>query len=179
MPEQVFNPSGLCMCGCGKSTNLATRTRPERGETKGQHYRYLSGHGRRQDLWKVEDRSYTTPCLIWQGNKVKGGYGRINVGGTMFLVHIYVYLLNVGPIPAGLDLDHLCRQRDCGQWDHLEAVTRQVNVQRSATRHVPLESVPTIQSSKEAVTVLAKRYEVAPATIRRIQRGITFNNIHP
>jgi hypothetical protein len=44
--------------------------------------------------------------------------------------HRLVYELLKGPIPAGLQLDHLCRVRACINPDHLEAVTCKQNIQR-------------------------------------------------
>jgi HNH endonuclease len=38
------NPSGLCMCGCGAKTSLATQDDPRNGINKGQHRRYLKSH---------------------------------------------------------------------------------------------------------------------------------------
>ena len=38
-----------------------------------------------------------------------------------------------GPIPDGLQLDHLCRNRKCVRPDHLDAVTGRENVLRGAT----------------------------------------------
>lgn len=46
------------------------------------------------------------------------------------VTHRITYLFYVGPIPDGLELDHLCRVRACCNPDHLEAVTRLVNVRR-------------------------------------------------
>lgn len=45
----------------------------------------------------------------------------------MLRVHRVVYELLVGPIPEGLQLDHLCRNRVCGNPDHLEPVTNREN----------------------------------------------------
>lgn len=45
-------------------------------------------------------------------------------------MHRVVYELVVGPIPDGMQLDHLCRQRACCNPDHLEPVTCLVNVRR-------------------------------------------------
>lgn len=36
-----------CHCGCGAITPLVTRTRPHLGTVKGQHVRFVKGHGRR------------------------------------------------------------------------------------------------------------------------------------
>lgn len=72
-------------------------------------------------------------CWKWQGALNGCGYGVIGLGRRGMgngLVHRIVYQLCVGPIPEGHDLDHLCRNRACCNPDHLEPVTRQVNVDR-------------------------------------------------
>lgn len=75
-----------------------------------------------------------TGCLVWLGHTHANGYGRIRVGygadRVMQPAHRAVYEMCVGPIPPGLDLDHLCRVRHCVNPDHLEPVTRGENVQR-------------------------------------------------
>lgn len=48
----------------------------------------------------------------------------------MRVAHRVVWEILVGPIPEGLDLDHLCRNRKCVNPDHLEPTTRQVNLRR-------------------------------------------------
>lgn len=61
-------------------------------------------------------------CWTWTGSTIRG-YGRMiwNSKGTM--THRITYELAYGPIPDGLVLDHLCRNRACCRPDHLEAVT--------------------------------------------------------
>lgn len=75
-------------------------------------------------------------CLEWGGHTYNG-YGRIGVGSrsdgsnrNAVAVHRVAYEILVGPVPADLDLDHLCRNRACWRPDHLEPVTRKENVQR-------------------------------------------------
>jgi hypothetical protein len=46
------------------------------------------------------------------------------------MVHRWVYEQLVGPIPAGLVLDHLCRNPACVRPMHLEPVTQQENILR-------------------------------------------------
>lgn len=48
----------------------------------------------------------------------------------MARVHVLVWESVNGPVPPGLELDHLCRQRDCHEPSHLEAVPRRVNILR-------------------------------------------------
>jgi hypothetical protein len=69
-------------------------------------------------------------CWVWTGEKVQGGYGRFSIGGRKFLSHRVAYMARVGPIPTGLDLDHLCRNRACANPAHLEPVTRSENMKR-------------------------------------------------
>jgi hypothetical protein len=69
-------------------------------------------------------------CWIWTGGTARG-YGRFWAGqGKKALAHRYAYELIVGPIPDGLELDHLCRVVLCINPSHLEPVTHQVNQQR-------------------------------------------------
>lgn len=75
------------------------------------------------------------PCWIWTAATDTKGYGKFFVGkieGKTKLRQAYrvAYELEVGPIPEGLDLDHLCRVRLCVNPLHLEPVTHRTNVLR-------------------------------------------------
>jgi hypothetical protein len=69
-------------------------------------------------------------CWSWTAWRDKHGYGRVSVGSVRKLAHRVVYELCVGPIPGGLELDHLCRNRACINPDHLEPVTHHENLMR-------------------------------------------------
>jgi hypothetical protein len=69
-------------------------------------------------------------CWHWTGSKNNDGYGQVHIGRKTLLAHRLSYESFVGPVPAGLQLDHLCRNRACINPAHLEAVTGSVNVQR-------------------------------------------------
>lgn len=76
--------------------------------------------------------AYTaTPDGCWQWSRpLDNGYGRFWLAGRTRLAHAVSYELHVGPIPAGLHIDHLCRNRGCVNPVHLEPVTPGTNVLR-------------------------------------------------
>jgi len=71
----------------------------------------------------------TNTCWIWTGASDKG-YGRLKINGKSIGAHRISYELHKGIIPEGLQIDHLCRNRICVNYDHLEAVTLRENIQR-------------------------------------------------
>lgn len=66
---------------------------------------------RRGDFWEYVDKT-AGGCWLWTGN-VNHGYGRVRRGTHTAYAHRMAYELLVGPIPDGLELDHLCRVRHC------------------------------------------------------------------
>lgn len=81
----------------------------------------------------IEDRGYATPCWISNRAKNGGGYTKIGIDGRTEMTHRAAYTAFVGPIPAGLVIDHLCRERTCCNPEHLEAVTHRENLVRGET----------------------------------------------
>lgn len=69
-------------------------------------------------------------CWLWRGCVSSNGYGIVNRNKKNILVHRYSYSHYKGPIPEGLVIDHLCRNKLCVNPDHLEAVTIGENVLR-------------------------------------------------
>ena len=74
----------------------------------------------------------TAHCWNWSGATSQKGYGRLYLGPPQLMVqaHRFAYERLVGPIPAGLTIDHLCRNRACVKPQHLEPVTSQTNILR-------------------------------------------------
>lgn len=69
-------------------------------------------------------------CWPWYAFIDPQGYGR---HGRTSMAHRVVYEALVGPIPEGLQLDHLCRNRSCVNPAHLEPVTMHENIVRGAS----------------------------------------------
>ena len=74
-------------------------------------------------------------CWDWIGCKDRGGYSGIRFGPNRNRsAHVHMYEKMVGPIPGGMQLDHLCRNRVCVNPAHLEPVTPRDNVLRSTAQ---------------------------------------------
>ena len=71
-------------------------------------------------------------CWLWTAGKNEKGYGTFSLDGEKRKAHRVAYEQYVGPIPDGLEIDHLCRHRGCVNPAHLEAVTHAENMARGA-----------------------------------------------
>jgi HNH endonuclease len=70
-------------------------------------------------------------CREWRGSRrASNGYGRYWHDGRMVTAHRYAYERQHGAIPAGLEIDHTCRNRACVNPAHMEVVTHRENVLR-------------------------------------------------
>jgi len=74
-------------------------------------------------------------CWLWTGATDNRGYGKIGAGGDRgrtLCAHRVVWELFNGPIPEGLEIDHICHTRRCVRHGHLRLVTRKQNNENHA-----------------------------------------------
>jgi hypothetical protein len=90
-------------------------------------------------FWRYVEPSAITGCWYWTGATVPDGYGHFrSADGTLILAHRFSYQYFTGAISKGLQLDHLCRVRNCVQPAHLEPVTNAENLRRSPLNQTSL-----------------------------------------
>lgn len=76
-----------------------------------------------------DERPELGPCWVWTGAHDRLGYGRDGRQhtGSSRLAHVIAYESLHGPVPSGLELDHLCRRPACVRPSHLEPVSHREN----------------------------------------------------
>lgn len=139
---------GLCQCGCGELTTIAPENDSSRGWVRGEPLRFIQYHHLRTRWpgYTEVDQGYSSLCWAWNG-ALADGYGAVNrKKHGEAKAHILFYVRAYGPIPDGLELDHLCHDsatcqggsecphRRCVNPDHLEPVTHAENMRRSTNR---------------------------------------------
>lgn len=78
-----------------------------------------------------ESRPGLGACIEWIGTRYNNGYGAVGIRTHhKQLAHRLAYELANGPIPEGMVVDHLCRNRACVNASHLEIVTNEENLRR-------------------------------------------------
>lgn len=83
----------------------------------------------------------TEGCWFWIGSRDRLGYGRLHHDGRPRLAHRLFFELTNGPVPDGLELDHLCRVPSCVRPDHLEPVTHAENLRRGRVARAEQEAL--------------------------------------
>jgi HNH endonuclease len=144
--------------------------------------RYIRGHNsygvdrakpQKEVRYIEEDRGHITPCWTWQ-LKIHGktGYGVTRVKRHDYLAHRWYYEQAKGPIPAGLQIDHLCRNRNCVNPAHMEPVTPMENTRRSQAAKLTAEQADKIKELCELSNnnaAIGRIFGVTRETVRLIR----------
>jgi hypothetical protein len=164
-------PPGLCECGCGQRTTISPVTVRRNGYLKGEPRRFVRGHANRLQGpdYEVVDTGHKTPCWLWRKGCGTRGYGRLRIGGKPRQAHVIYYERAHGPVPRGLQLDHLCRQHGRVNPDHLEPVTNAENSRRGLNRKLTVAQVQEIRAAAGRHRDIAARYGVVQSTVTAIK----------
>lgn len=149
-----------CACGCAQPVSPGRR--------------YVHGHNSRGSAvdYVAEDRGHTSPCWIWQLSLDTSGYGHLCRGGRKMSAHRWYYERHVGPIPAGAELDHLCRVRACCNPGHLEPVTSAENTRRAPRTRLTERDARMIRRALqqgETQVAIAARFGISQPHVSRIK----------
>lgn len=112
-------------------------------------YRYI------KDRWAIDE---ITGCWNWLLSLNSKGYANErNDNGVLGHAHIHNYENKYGKVPTGKELDHLCRNPKCVNPDHLEPVTRAINIQRGNVAVITIEIAREIRRRKKETPTLTDR----------------------
>lgn len=175
-------PFGKCWCGCEQDTPPARQRDKRLNYFKGEPVRYVRGHGNSKP--RISDKNYTatdtghnTPCWLWNRYLTNAGYPFLYERGTgkPYLAHRAYYEHYRGPIPPGLEIDHLCRRPSCVNPEHMEPVTAAINQQRGSAAKLTKYQVVWIRRlnamQRYTHAEIAKMFSVSRSRISSICRG--------
>ncbi len=130
--------------------------------------------------FESQDRGFTTPCQIWQGTIDKLGYGRYEtqkdgVRGDTVLVHRQVWIAANGVPVKGMDVHHLCEQRDCANLAHLQLRSRSEHLRahRGISPEKYAEIIAALRTGQESQAGIARRFGVSKVFIWRLKKELT------
>lgn len=166
---------GYCHCGCGEKAGLRRVHKYKNGIRvlfKGEPRKFITGHHTRKspEEYVVDENG----CWVWQRAIRDTGYGSISINGKQMLAHRYMYEKLRGPIPDGMYLDHLCKNRACVNPEHLEVVTFKENIRRGKRVKLTEQDIPEIKklsASGVRQKEIAIKYGVSSCHVSRIING--------
>ena len=133
-----------------------------------KHYQRWTAHGdplggrRRYSSFEESYQARTEwrgDCLVWTGSVTGKGYGRFAFGGETRSVHRYAWEKANGPIPPGMQIDHICWNKLCSNVEHLRLASNSQN--KAYLRGATARSLTGVRN----VSLTKGRYQVC------VQRG--------
>jgi len=158
----------------GRLEGVGGMTYPTRDELFITRNRGLSAVDRMRATIVIEPNG----CWRWTKGLTTSGYGHLSIRGVYYQAHLLVYIWLVGPLPDGLEPDHLRRNRWCvNAVKHIEFVTHAVNMQRGTVAALTSAQVAAVRRARRngaGVRALAREYGVNHSTISRLVNGLTW-----
>jgi hypothetical protein len=129
----------------------------------------------RTDVIDISSFYLKDPSGCWLGIRVqKNGYCKIWIGTNHYWLHRYMYERYKGKIPSDMELDHICRNRNCCNPDHLEVVNSSENAVRGEcckfSRDVIDAAIADIKAGHTQVRT-ARKYKMSRWHLRNIMAG--------
>ena len=112
-------------------------------------------------------KSPDSDCILYIGTLGYNGYGTFAYDSRFYHAHRFAWEMEMGPIPDGMQIDHLCRVRNCCNVKHLEVVTPRENTLRGDT--------PAARNARK--THCKRGHEFTPENTRISKHGHRFERI--
>jgi hypothetical protein len=172
-------PLGLCQCGCGGKTNLATESCPKKGRmVRGVPYDYIAGHHlRKEEKYKIDPN---TGCWIWQLYTNDDGYGVMwyEEKGRSERAHVVYYERRKGVVQKGKTLHHICERPPCVNPDHLEPLTRGEHRRKHAAINPTIvKQIALLHAAGFSSRFMAKLLNRPRSTVQNVLRGRTWKGV--
>jgi hypothetical protein len=120
----------------------------------------------------------STPCILGKGEITRLGYIRLWNGGNRILAHRLAFIEQVGPIPDGFEIDHLCHNRGCVNTLHLQLATHKENSRRKVNSKLKMQDAEKIRQMRlngMSLQKIADLFDVSKQMIWRIVHCKTWN----
>ena len=112
-------------------------------------------------------------CWPFKGRLNDKGYGQFDIDNKCILAHRFIYELEYGTIPTGLEIMHSCGNRACCNPEHLKAGTHAENMKTRRSK-LTKDEIAEIRDSGLSQYDLAEIYNVNQSTISRIKKHARF-----